>query len=327
MLSTDHNKKSSLGLQYQNFGRILLIFILISGAAYVLDSPLKAFLEKYAAFTYFPEHTTLKSEYTIGEQLSKYYLLLTILLSVFVYPKLRISNLLLLSIAYLILGLIMYMSESNMVTEEAQPILGILILGSIGFLLFRERLWASLLSIGVAVFFLSLGSLTDLIHERADFFSNLPQALANFFESPPEELFDVTGIGFICMSAVFCFHVQLIEFVGQNRIGFVLMLFSSGLIAMGNSFLHYGYTPSENFHAFALIVTIIGFLAFFATDRFYFGLSLVSPELLYAFLVGFFLILPSIFGRPRANVDFLLWVPVAGALAVFLWKKHDINQT
>ena len=96
---------------------IIVGFGVVYYMCYLLEWPYNTFLSKLI---------TIRSEYTVGEQLSKLYLFTIVLVSVLSYRILTDATKIKLSISFLLLSLIMYMSESNMITEEAQPIYGLI---------------------------------------------------------------------------------------------------------------------------------------------------------------------------------------------------------
>lgn len=307
-----------------NLTLITIAFITLSLLIFAISTPFNTLLGRFDAFTYSIEHVIVKSEYTLGEQMSKVYLLFTLLIGLYAYPRSTSPNKVLLSIGYIVLGLVTYIAESNMITELTQPILGIGLIGLVMFLLFKHQQWLSFLTIGTGVFILSLGSLTDLFHQYRHLFARF-EPLPDFFLNPPEELFDLIGVTLICMSAAYCFYSEIIDFVKTNLLGFLLLVLSIFIVSFGNGLLHYSYAPSNNFHLTALAMSIVGFLLFaFADYRFIF-LNKEYQNFIYPSFAVFFIVLPSVFQQARNSIVFLIWIPFVITIALTLWKYHPIN--
>jgi hypothetical protein len=300
---------------------ILLGFWLVFYVCRLLQTPLHAFLSS---------HMTVRSEYTVGEQLSKFYLFIVVLISIFSYQVSKKPRRIKLSILFLLLSLILYMAESNMITEQTQPVFGLMIVLSTGMLLLRERSWLSLTHLLMGFMAVAVGALSDLAHESEYIGSLLPTFLSQLLQILPEERFDVIGMAFVCLSAMLCFRVPLRHFVAGNTRGILSMLLASGMITVGNGFLHYEYDPSSRLHASALALTISGFVALiFANKRANKKdavLTLGTENLFYLFILAFFVVLPSIHGNARSATALLLWLPIVSAVALYLWRYHPARH-
>ena len=288
---------------------------------YLLEWPYNTFLSKLI---------TIRSEYTVGEQLSKLYLFTIVLVSVLSYRILTDATKIKLSISFLLLSLIMYMSESNMITEEAQPIYGLIGGAFTGYYLFRLRSWLCL-SLFIGGFSLILcGSLTDFTHENETIHSLVPPFIFHILNITSEERFDVTGIGLFCLSAILCFRIPLLHFITRNKIGSVLLLLSSATMTSGNGFLHYQYRPGMILYFVALVMTIGGCLGVVFTNKYinktYPGLMLVTEDFFYLFIVVFFVLLPSTHGTARSSTALFLWLPSMIFMAVYFWQSHSVHH-
>ena len=313
---------------------ILVFFIIYCIIIYLLKWPLHTFLSGHQVFTYPPGSIYagyIKSEYTIGEQLSKFYLFIIVLVSVFSYRVVNKPTKIKLSISFLLLSLIMYMSESNMLTEKTQPIFGLIGVAFIGFFLLRLRSWLSLILFIVGITLISCGSLNDFASENESIRSLLPTFIFRILHITTEERFDVMGIAFICLSAILCFRVPLRHFIAKNTKGSLLILLSSGIMTTGNGFLHYQYEPIKRLYLIALAMTIVGFLGLVLVNKninkAYPSLMLVTEDVFYLFIFFFFVVLPSIHGKARSSTALLLWLPSMIFIAIYLWRCHSVHHT
>ena len=299
---------------------IILGFWLIYCLFYLLESPYHAFLTKFM---------TIRSEYTLPEQLSKFYLFVIMLVSVYCYRVLHQPVRIKLSIAFLLLSLVFYMSESNMISEMTQPVFGLVIIVSIGALLLLGHFWLSLSFFVIGLGVIVIGVLCDIAHENETIGSLLPEIVFELLHKVSEERFDETGIALLCLSAILCFRDLLRDFAVNNTKAIILMVLASGMITSGNGFLHYQYNPSCKIQPIALLMTISGFLAlvFFNKRLNKKGaiLTLVTEDLFYLFLFSFFVVLPSIHGTSRSTVALLVWLPFVLFMAIYLWRQHPVH--
>lgn len=297
---------------------IMLGFWVLYFLLYFLEPSIHAFIASL---------TELESEYTVSEQLSKFYLVIIILASIHAYRHLNGRNEVKLSIVFLLLGLIFYMSESNMLTEKIQPLLGLILFVWICTLFLKTAHWFSLLLFLAGLGGIACGVLSDFAFESKTVNSLLPEFVLELLRSVPEERFDLIGIAFICLSAIFCFRDSLLS-LGNVRIA-ALMALAAALIAIGDSFMHYQYQPSRKLQAIALLIALGGFLALMLANRSTGNrrpvLILLSENLFYLFAYCFFIVLPAIHGTVRTSVSLLVWVPFLIVLGVTLWRRHPLH--
>ena len=208
----------------------------------------------------------LKHEYRLTEQLSKYYLLLTILISVHCYVTQNLRTRVKLSICFLLLGLVMYLSESNMIAENTRPVFGFIILVYTFFLLARNREWIPFLLLFLGCIAISQGVLIDTVHDnikfgRPDFIETiLPEPIRNYLYKCTEERFEVIGAAFVCLSMINYSLESLIFFFKNNKYATFGFLATAGMISVGNTYLHWQHKPSLELTLFSLTLTIVGFL-------------------------------------------------------------------
>lgn len=312
-----HNKDD----QIKHVTIIILGFWFTYYMCFLLENPIDTFLSSLIP---------MRSEYTVGEQLSKFYLFIIVLISVFSYRVLKELTAIKLSMSFLLLGLIMYMSESNMISEKVQPIFGLIIVAYTSMLLLRARFWLSFALFVVGFTFITGGVLSDLAHENESISSLLPVFIIQLLHITSEERFDATGIALLCLSAILCFRVPLRYFITKNTKGTLLMLLASGMIAAGNGFLHYQYHPSGKLRLGALAMTIIGFLGLMFVNKSISKkdavLTLITENLFYLFIFFFFVVLPSVYGNQESSTSLLLWFPFMLFMAVCLWRRHPANN-
>ena len=299
---------------------IICGFWLIFFVFYLMRTPYHGFLKDYII---------VKSEYRMGEQISKYYLFIIVLISVLSYQTSNETSKIKLSISFLMLGLIMYMSESNMVTENTQPIFGLIIVVSTCIFLLRARSWFSIVLLIVGFIMVGCGSLIDLAHEKEIVSLLLPTFIIPLLEFLPEDYYETLGIAFLCLSAILCFQVTLQDFLKRNKKVTFLILLASGIMVFGNGFLHHQYSPGKKLHLVSLLMTISGFLGlvFFTKSSSKKNpiFNLVTEELFYIFIFAFFVVLPSLHGPARSATALFLWLPTMFFMAVYLWKRHPAN--
>ena len=318
-LSSNRNSSVNGGRVGQGIA-IILGFWLIYCVFYLLEAPYHAFLTKFM---------TIRSEYTLPEQLSKFYLFVIMLVSVYSYRVLNQPVKIKLSIAFLLLNLVFYMSESNMISEMTQPVFGLIIFVCICALLSLGHFWLSLWIFVIGFGVIAFGVLSDFARENETIGSLLPEVVFKLLHITSEERLDEIGIALLCLSAILCFRGLLRDFAVNNTKAIILMVLASGMITSGNGFLHYQYNPSCKIQPIALLMTIGGFLAlvFFNKRLNKKGaiLTLVTEDLFYLFLFSFFVVLPSIHGDSRSTVALLVWLPFMLFLAIYLWRQHPAH--
>ncbi len=315
-------KDNQLGVQnkIKDSALIILVFFVIYYIFYLLESPFHTFIASFI---------TLQSEYTIGEQLSKFYLFTTLLVSFFSYRILTKSTEIKLSISFLLFSIILYTSESNMVRETAQPIFGIIGIAFSAYFLFRLRLWLSLILFFSAFVFFSFGSLIDFIHERESIKELLPSFIYPLLDLASEERFDVIGALFFCLSSVIAFQVPVLSFIANHTKKTLFILLSALVISVGNGFLHYQYEPSGTLYLVAIVMTIIGFsgLIFSSKNIYkdYPKLTSTPDSLFYISIFLCFVVLPS--NHTLASIAFnkslLIWSPIIILISLYMWYSHN----
>jgi len=218
-----------------------------------------------------------------------------------------------------------------MITEEMQPVFGLIIVSSTAILLLHSRLWLGFFLLIAGFAAISGGSLVDHIHERESIRLLIPDFIFPLLDMAQEERFDVIGIGFLCLSAIMSLRIPLWSFVLKNKKGALLVLLTSGMITVGNGFLHWQYGPGNYLHLFALTMTVIGFLGLMFVNKKSFegegaALRLITEGIFYMFVFSFFVVLPSIHGHARASTAILVWIPFMFFTALYLWRSHPSRR-
>ena len=293
-----------------------LIFFLLC----LVKAPYEIFIRNY---------TSLESEYSLYEQLSSFYLLIIVLNSVVSY---QVSNHIIkvkLSILFLVLGLAMYMSEHNMIKEITQPIFGFIFGTCLCVLLFRLRSWLCTILLIVGFISIAFGSLIDFAWGNQSIISSLPDFVTPFVHPDLERFLEFTGIAFLCLCSTLQFHMPLANFVSTNRKEILMILLAAGMISFGNGFIHYLHGPSSKLFLIGMVLTIAGFLGLVVTckniNKNGAKFILVSEKFFYLFIFLFFLVLPSIHGRPRILTSLLLWLPTMLFMAFYLLRYHPVH--
>ena len=187
--------------------RLILLVILFLSSLYLIFPTLIEILRlliKYVYLGYYPRGI----EYRSSEQLSRYYILITILVSIHSYATQHLRSRVKLSICFLIFGVALYLSESDMIKVTAQPVLGFIILPYTFFLLARNREWIVffLLSIGCVIF--SITALNDFVWDNmvagtAEFITLLPVPIYDSLGSINfEEKLEPIAAAFVCLSII-----------------------------------------------------------------------------------------------------------------------------
>ena len=319
MATKNIKSKPNNDLQTKHFIIIILGFCLTYSMWYILyEMPLHMFLSR---------HITLCSEFTLNEQLSRFYLFIMLLISVLYYRVSNEPNKIKLSISFLLLSLILYMSECDIIADNAQPIFGLIIVPCTFLLLLRLRNWLSLTFFIVGFMLISLGLLSDIALKYESIGSLLPTFVCYLTEIIWEETFELIGITFLCFSLILCLRVPLWNCVARNTKGSLLMLFASGMISIGNGFMRNKASCITSLCSLA--ITIIGLLGLMLAnkriDKKDAILTLITKDLFYLFIFFFFVMLPIIHGDRNSWAEVILWFIFMFGMAKYMWRFHPVN--
>ena len=320
-----------------NFKKVLIVFAAFWALFYLLNilssllHPLMIILDQSfdLAIADKTEPERLRSEFTFYEQMSKYYLFIIILISIFSYRIQSELNKVKLSIGFLLFGLLLYLSESNMISTNLQPIFGIIMIAYIFILLLKERSAIVLLILLFGLALTSVGILSDFISENDKLFSMVPRKYLHTIIYK-EERFDCIGLSLICISAIIYFLDDLHYLLKNNRKGALFILLSSAMITVGNGFLHYQYHPRNRVILPALILIITGYFGILLTNKYVsakkYRVILITEEYFYFFLFLFFVALPLLFGNNNEAVSLFFWLPIFISSGIYLYFQHPAKQ-
>jgi hypothetical protein len=268
----------------------------------------------------------LRSEYQVTEQLSKYYLFIMMLISMIGYTKSKNLLDIKISLGFLSLSIVMYLSESNMITSYAQPIFALLIVSNMLRYFIRAKNWTVMAFYCLGFGFISIGVLLDFIHEVAVIKNITPLILVDVLESIGEEIADTIGLLLLCISTSLCYRVFIFDLFKTHKTLIATLLLSSACITYGNSIIHWQYYPSDVIYLTSLFTTLIGLIGFILTNeslkRRNLQLSLVTPEGVYFTIALLCLILPATFGKTSSLSSLVIWLSVLSFYIHFLWQKH-----
>ncbi|MFZ1059042.1 MAG: hypothetical protein WAP47_07610 [Candidatus Rokuibacteriota bacterium] len=302
---------------------IALVFWCVFLSLYTLQIPLHAAMRKVGH---------LRSEYTVPEQLSKYYLFLVILVAVHSYRVANDAVQLKTAICFLLLGLVMYLAESNMLTEAVQPLFAVLIIPYTVALLARSRSWVACGSLLLGCVMISLGVLADYVGEHRSVLDHLGGPVRHFVSSglAYEETYEVIGIAFVCLAAIMHFLDPVVRLVKGNVKATLGLLIAGGMITSGNGLLHYQYGPGPKLQFAALLVTLAGFvglvLANRSASRSDAMLVLLTEEFLYLFVFAVFVVLPTVHGATNSMIALTLWLPAGAFFGWYLYGRHPLQR-
>jgi len=230
----------------------------------------------------------------------------------------------------------MYLSESNMISQNAQPLFDLIILSYTFYLLLKYHEWKVSLLLLLGCLALSMGSAIDILHDYTEFqrleyivtflFGTIPDNLK--FSYLTEETFEVVGAGFVCLSVIIYSIDSLSSFFKNNKLTTISFLVAIAMIALGNSLLHWQYKVSRELMAFSLALTLIGVLGLIKlsqntnkknNDTI---IGLPDLEIFSIFIFSFFYVLPAVFGRISNTISGIVWLPTIIILGLFLFVQH-----
>lgn len=271
-----------------------------------------------------------ESEYTFSEQLVKALLLGIMQLAFFGYIFGKKYNKIGISITFLIFALCLYLSESNMITEDTQPFFGLILIVMIGHFSIRLRAWSCIVFLALAVTLIAGSSLLDKISDLPkQEIDQLGQVVSPLFKvGAQEEKVEILGVGMLFLSAITLFIDDLYIFLKGVDKRQYLLLVGTLCLAVGNGFLHYQYMPSNTTYMTGLTLSIFGVLALLPCYRNVnvgWGEQDVSFKIICCFTTAFFVILPGTFGQARNIQSLLIWVPTFVMIGWCLRASHSIT--
>lgn len=270
----------------------------------------------------------IRSEYKAKEQLSKFTLLIIVVLALKCLSHQKDDVLLKLSMGYLIFIITMYLSESNMIKEKLQPVFAAILIPMLFHEFFKKKTWLSLSFFVVGLGVIALGVTRDFAVKHQAVADIMPAPLFYLTLKFDEEMLDVVGIGFIGLSALTLFYSSLQKFAQQGLAIGALLIIGVMLVSIGNGLSHYQYRPSTLLWLVGLAMTLGGAGAFTASE--YLAddekLFVHSPYKNYLFLSFFFIFLPSFISKYTYLVGLALWLIVVFTSRNFYYSAKTHNN-
>ncbi|OGX07037.1 MAG: hypothetical protein A2Z88_03010 [Omnitrophica WOR_2 bacterium GWA2_47_8] len=303
------------------FGAILLLAILDNSFNQLLSSDSLSFLNLKDKLS------RLHSEYSLVEQLSKYYLFLIIMISIHLYQIADNTLKLKTSIAFFMLGMIIYLAESNMLHSIALPFYGAVIFPWLFFLLISARKISAVLFV-IGVLSIASGTLADFLSEMEWVNKYCPAGTAQLLGLLGEENLDLVGNGLMLLSVIYYAFDPLKAFISKNKRCILPFCIFSAMITMADSFSHYQYKPNAILETLALLLGIGGVAGLIWTNERILKenkLFLLNAETFYFFIITFFIILPAIYHAHNQTMEsFLLWIPALTLSGIYLFNRKKI---
>jgi hypothetical protein len=223
-----------------------------------------------------------------------------------------------------------------MISQNAQPLFDFIILSYTFYLLLKYHEMKVFFLLLFGCVSLSIGSAIDILHDFTLFqrfeyvitflFKQIPDNLK--FSYLTEETFDVIGAGFVCLSAII-YSIDSLSSFFKKKFTTISFLFAIAMISSVNSLLHWQCKNlSREFMAFSLLITLIGILGLIKlshntskkNNRTIIGLP--NLEIFSIFILSFFYVLPTVFGRISNTISVIMWLPIITFLGIFLMFRH-----
>jgi len=278
----------------------------------------------------------LDGEYEISEQMSKYFVFLGVLISINLYSVSDRLDDIRLSICFMVFCLVMYLAESNMITNTLQPLFGVILLPYIFTILARNRSWIPFLSLVLACNLIMVGVLIDFVLDsqagRApDLITTLlPSSVVDIASSMEEETFEPVGAAFICYSVAVYSINPLQRVFRKGKYVILGFLIASAMIAIGNSFLHWMVAIGrvQTFAAVSLCIMggVLLSVVINRVNRPRIIVGMPSQREVLTFIAYFFVVLPSIFGRVNDTLSLVLWFPLVVYIGMLLFVNHPATD-
>ena len=267
---------------------------------------------------------TLRSEYTVWEQASKFYILIVMFTSVLAFQSANKPSRVKISVSLFLVSFASYVAEADMMTDLTKPIVELAVFGYASFLLLTTRSWSTLLLLWFGLGLLIVGLSAD-----GTFVSKLPSRLSEFVaHNVHEEMFEAAGWGFVCFAAIYHTLDEITIFIKGNVTGVLLLLVTLGVLASGDSFM--SWFSGAKIRIVGLTMAVVGFVL---TNRCVIQprvkLVLVSEGFLYLFAFSLLVTLPAVFRGPIHQhslyyhaISLILWIPAILFLGLYLYNHH-----
>ena len=262
----------------------------------------------------------MRAEYSLLEQMTKFLLLVMLCASLFAYSNRKEAAKVKLASLFVLFALTLYFSESNFIASGWHPLFGAFFIAVISWQLLKVD-WAALAFMLLGAGFIFMGVMTDTLMDHPHWFPETPffqdwLAIAGLIE----EQFDMWGIACLTFSSLVAFRVRISRMFYDNPWQLVLLALSLGLIASGNSFVHWSYYPSPTFEVIATAMALTGVAGVMLVDRKIqergFRLTHFDRQGVLVGILIFFVVLPVIYGGSGHPFNLLLW----GSFFYYLYK-------
>lgn len=273
----------------------------------------------------------LVGERRVSEQMSKFFLLLGLLFATGGYLAKTLPAEVGAAVAFLLLCFVMYLAESNMIRNIPQLLFAIVLLPYIFVMLLKTNGIVSASILLFACIVLGLGVAIDLVNDYhagdlpALFFNAAPEWLLTMLDLE-EERYDPIGAALVSFSVAAYSLDQLKSIYSTNRWAALSIFAAAALIASGNSFLHWAVGPGQKAVVGALVFCFLGLAVLVVSvariNREHYLIGLPEQRDLFALILFFFVVLPSVFSRANNILSVLLWGPTIFLIAVALWRNH-----
>ena len=299
---------------------LFVLFWAVFFGAYLIQDPVHGLIRSF---------TALKSEYRVFEQLSSFYCIIVIFAALLVYGLAGNDRRVRTAIAMLILGLLLYFSESNFLRKATQAICAAVAFPAVFLCLYVERVFLALIFSLFGLAAIGAGYGIDLVLGEPElvgrFLPDLRATVKPFKRMVGEEASEAFGLAWICLAALVCFLPELTRFLGAYRRPAAILAGSLTLITVADGYLHWTYSRSTAKEVLALVPAFLGFSGLVWANRmisYPYRLRLFSEHFLYFFVFVFFIMLPVYFDNPHTLTDILFWLPAMVFSAVYLYRHR-----
>jgi hypothetical protein len=226
----------------------------------------------------------------------------------------------------LLLSTTIYLAESNMMSEGAQPLAGLLFGGTALAGLLRLRSWAALAWITLAGGLLAGAVAIDQLSHLRPSIDRGPLRDAIPWLIRTEERWDLVAMSTLVLGTLLASHNGVLDaFRRLTSLWIAIGLLGAVLVTTSNGMMHWQYKPSRTVYVAAIPIAFAG-IAMLRAVNLRLGRTSGPVEFgtagaagMSLFMVGLCIILPVSFGTVSTLTSLMMWVPVlAMALPVLV---------
>ncbi len=277
-----------------------------------------------AVYRFMEQFIRMRSEYSLPEQGTNFILLLVLACCLLTYRSEENAARIKLSISFILLTIVMYLSESNLIYDPWRSIFTAASLLMVLWQLVKISLPATALMV-VGIGALAIGLFGDVWH---DYPSTLPAWASSFgrIAYSVEEPADLWATAFFAYSFLTVFRNTLINLFLHNLWSLSILVISVGLIASGNSFAHWQYQPGHKMQMLATGMALVGFSGVALVreklwrGRLPFGLN--DASVFYTNFALLFLVLPVAYGGMSALLNAVMWLCYFALAGAYLYRSN-----